>query len=251
MKKRMKHILGVALAGILLCADIQWPAPKMAAAQEWSEGAGRESEAQKSDYGLDMLPSGAGVQESGTAPGMGQPGAGAGTQESGAVSETGQPGVGAGVQESGTAPGMGQPGAGAGTQESGAVSGTGQPGAGAGVQESGTAPGMGQPGAGADSQESAGSAGTGQQGDAGAGNTYGAGRRTSENADEETAEWIRLAGEALTELAAERDILATVYLSDEYPIRREPSYDSEAAVTVLSGQTVNILDIYVDEEPQV
>lgn len=32
MKKRMKHILGVALAGILLCADIQWPAPKTAAA---------------------------------------------------------------------------------------------------------------------------------------------------------------------------------------------------------------------------
>jgi len=287
MKKRMKHILGVALAGILLCADIQWPAPKTAAAQEWSEGAGRESEAQKSDYGLDMLPSGAGTQEggavsetgqpgagagtqeSGTAPGMGQPGAGAatqesgtasgtgqpeagaGTQESGAVSGTGQPGAGAGTQESGTASGTGQPGAGAGTQESGTASGTGQPEAGAGTQEGGTASETGQPEAGADSQESAGAAGTGQQGDAGAGNTYGAGRRTSENADEETAEWIRLAGEALTELAAERDILATVYLSDEYPIRREPSYDSEAAVTVLSGQTVNILDIYVDEEPQV
>ena len=45
--------------------------------------------------------------------------------------------------------------------------------------------------------------------------------------------------------------MAVVYLSDEYPIRREPSYDSEAAVTVLSGQTVNILDVYVDDEPQV
>ena len=202
MKKRMKHILGVALAGILLCADIQWPAPKTAAAQEWSEGAGRESEAQKSDYGLDMLPSGAG------------------TQEGGAVSETGQPGAGAGTQESGTASGTGQPGAGAGAQGSGPASGPAQPEAGAGAQAGGAGGATGQPEAGADSQESAGAAGTGQQGDAGAGNTYGAGRRTSENADEETAEWIRLAGEALTELAAERDIMATVYLSDEYPIRR-------------------------------
>ncbi len=69
--------------------------------------------------------------------------------------------------------------------------------------------------------------------------------------DEETAEWIRLAGEELAGIAAERDIMALVYLSDEYPVRVSPSYESEAAITVLSGQTVNILDMAVDENMEV
>lgn len=75
--------------------------------------------------------------------------------------------------------------------------------------------------------------------------------RYSEAMDEETAEWITGAGEALNEIAAGRDIMALVYLSDEYPVRLEPSYDSEAAVTVLSGQLVNILDVYVDDNFEV
>ncbi len=69
--------------------------------------------------------------------------------------------------------------------------------------------------------------------------------------DQETAEWIRTAGEALAQIAAERDIMALVYLSDEYPVRVSPSYESETAVTVLSGQTVNILDMAVDENMEV
>lgn len=75
--------------------------------------------------------------------------------------------------------------------------------------------------------------------------------RAAGGVDEETAEWIRLAGEELAGIAAERDIMALVYLSDEYPVRVSPSYESEAAITVLSGQTVNILDMAVDENMEV
>lgn len=75
--------------------------------------------------------------------------------------------------------------------------------------------------------------------------------RVFADVDEETAEWIRMAGEALAQIAGERDIMALVYLSDEYPVRVSPSYESEAAVTVLSGQTVNILDMAVDENMEV
>ena len=71
--------------------------------------------------------------------------------------------------------------------------------------------------------------------------------RSSEGTETEMAQYVAQAGEALNEIAAERDIMAVVYLSDEYPVRQEPSYDSQAAVTVCSGQTVNILDVYVDE----
>ena len=76
-------------------------------------------------------------------------------------------------------------------------------------------------------------------------------KRFSDGTDEETAEYINEAGEALNEIAARRDIMAVVYLSDQYPIRLEPSYDSAAAVTVYSGHTVNILDVYVDDNFEV
>ena len=62
------------------------------------------------------------------------------------------------------------------------------------------------------------------------------------------AEKVRQLGTAREELAAmaqEREITALVYLSDEYPVRVQPSYDSETAVTVLSGQLVNIEDVHV------
>lgn len=71
--------------------------------------------------------------------------------------------------------------------------------------------------------------------------------RYPEDLDEETAEWIELAGEELEEIASERDIMALVYLSDTYPVRSLPSYDCSQAFTVLSGQQVNILDVYVDD----
>ena len=88
--------------------------------------------------------------------------------------------------------------------------------------------------------------------DSGAADTQEEGNsRISGDVDEETAEWIQTAGEALAQIAAERDIMALVYLSDKYPVRTAPSYESEAAVTVLSGQTVNILDMAVDENWEV
>ena len=74
---------------------------------------------------------------------------------------------------------------------------------------------------------------------------------TSEKLDQETTEWIEEARKALAETAAEREIMALVYLNDEYPVRSTPSYQGQTVVTVLSGQMVNILDVYVDEEPQV
>lgn len=75
--------------------------------------------------------------------------------------------------------------------------------------------------------------------------------RVSTSMDAETAEWVEAAGEALTVLAAEREIMALVYLSDEYPVRTSPDYEGGTAVTVLSGQTVNILDVYVDDNMEI
>lgn len=81
------------------------------------------------------------------------------------------------------------------------------------------------------------------------GNTvYAAGARCSSETDPETALWIEQAGNALQEIVADREIMALVYLADEYPVRTAPSFESDAAVNVLSGQLVNILDIYVDSE---
>ncbi len=76
-------------------------------------------------------------------------------------------------------------------------------------------------------------------------------KRTSGSLDEETAQWVEAAGEKLAQIAAERDIMALIYLSDTYSVRRSPSLESDTTVSVLGGQTVNILDIYVDDEPEV
>ena len=79
--------------------------------------------------------------------------------------------------------------------------------------------------------------------------------RASESFDGETAAWLETAGEELSSIAQERDIMALVYLSDEYPVRVQPSYESQPAVTVPSGQLVNIEDVYVSmdegENPEV
>lgn len=74
--------------------------------------------------------------------------------------------------------------------------------------------------------------------------------RFAEGFDSETAEWIDAAGAELEEMARERAIMALVYLSDTYPVRLQPFYESQAAVTVPSGHLVNIEDVYVamDEE---
>lgn len=59
--------------------------------------------------------------------------------------------------------------------------------------------------------------------------------------------FIAEARAALQEIVQEREILAMVYLTDEYPIRKEPSYDGEVLMNVTSGQSVLINDIYVEE----
>ncbi|MCI9337790.1 MAG: hypothetical protein HFH93_09660 [Lachnospiraceae bacterium] len=222
---------------------------------------------------------GAGTSESGQPSGgedeseSGQPSGGAGTSESGqpsgggdasestqtsggaGTSESMPPSGGAGTSESGQPSGGGdasestQTSGGAGTSESG------QPSGGESTSESTQRPGGGdasestQPSGGEDASESAQESQAGQTPESG--QTPGEKARIPAGMDQETAEWIRMAGEALAEIAADRDIMALVYLSDEYPVRVSPSYDSPAAVTVLSGQTVNILDLAVDENMEV
>lgn len=80
---------------------------------------------------------------------------------------------------------------------------------------------------------------------------YAAGARYPADTEEETALWMEQAGEALQEIAGERDIMALVYLADQYPVRSMPSYESDGVVTVLSGQQVNILDVALDENLEV
>lgn len=75
--------------------------------------------------------------------------------------------------------------------------------------------------------------------------------RTPDDMDEETAEWVDEAGEELKKIVSDRDVMALVYLSDSYPLRAVPDYEGQIIVTVLSGQMVNILDVYVDENYQV
>lgn len=74
---------------------------------------------------------------------------------------------------------------------------------------------------------------------------------------ENDAEWIEeMAGyvdevvgeerEKLREISEEQSILALVYLSDEIEVRAEPSDDSEAIITIPSGQTVFIEDADIE-----
>lgn len=103
----------------------------------------------------------------------------------------------------------------------------------------------------AGSAENAETAEAAEEGGGNQGAPGGIGKRFSEEMDEETGEWIQAAGEELAGIASEREIMALVYLSDEYPVRKEPFYESDAAVTVLSGQMVTILDVYVDDNFEV
>ena len=60
-----------------------------------------------------------------------------------------------------------------------------------------------------------------------------------------------LSKEALKTILDDRTVMALVYLADEYPIRKDVSYDSEVVVTVPSGQQVHIQDVEMDENQQV
>lgn len=75
--------------------------------------------------------------------------------------------------------------------------------------------------------------------------------RYGEEMDEETAQWIDEAGEALVSLGNEREIMALVYMADTYPLRNQPDLEAEGTLALLSGQTVTILDVAVDSEYQV
>lgn len=77
------------------------------------------------------------------------------------------------------------------------------------------------------------------------------GSRTPDDMDWETAEWVDEAGAELANIVAERDIMALVYLHDTYPVRAVPDYEGEIIVTVRSGQMVNVVDVYVDENYQI
>ncbi len=64
---------------------------------------------------------------------------------------------------------------------------------------------------------------------------------------EEEAAWVNEARAALQEIVEEREIMATVYLSDTYLVRNTPTVDGEIVVGVPSGQTVFITDAVIDE----
>lgn len=69
--------------------------------------------------------------------------------------------------------------------------------------------------------------------------------------DEEDLAWIAEAGQALRQIVEDREVMALVYLCDEYELCSDASEDSAAVVTVPSGQMVEILDVTVDEDGQV
>lgn len=67
--------------------------------------------------------------------------------------------------------------------------------------------------------------------------------------EEETA-WVEEARLALQEILTEREVMALVYLADEYTLREEVSEDSPAVVTVYSGHTVFVQDVVIDDNYQ-
>lgn len=67
----------------------------------------------------------------------------------------------------------------------------------------------------------------------------------------ETEAWVQEAGAALKELAADREIMALVFLCQEYSVRAGASHESEVVYNVPGGQTVFIEDVVVDEDNEV
>ncbi|MGN0161658.1 MAG: N-acetylglucosaminidase [Lachnospiraceae bacterium] len=74
----------------------------------------------------------------------------------------------------------------------------------------------------------------------------GAEEENPEELPEELQELLREAQTALGEIVSHKNVMALVYLADNYEVRREPSPDSESIVTVHSGQQVLIQDVYLD-----
>ncbi len=67
----------------------------------------------------------------------------------------------------------------------------------------------------------------------------------------EDAAYVEEARAALQEVVAEGDILAVVYLADEYAVRTEASADSGILLSVPSGQTVLIQDVVLNDAYEV
>ena len=65
--------------------------------------------------------------------------------------------------------------------------------------------------------------------------------------EEETA-WIAEARVALEEILEQKDVMALVYLADQYEVKREAFVDSEVVTTVSSGQSVLIQDVELTQE---
>ena len=79
--------------------------------------------------------------------------------------------------------------------------------------------------------------------------TFGAGANTYQAyalTEEETA-WVEEARAALREILEKREVMALVYLSDEYDVRVDASYESDTVVTIRSGYTVFVQDVVMDD----
>ncbi|TCL56624.1 beta-N-acetylglucosaminidase [Kineothrix alysoides] len=67
---------------------------------------------------------------------------------------------------------------------------------------------------------------------------------------EEDAARMEEASNALKNILGDHTVIALVYLCDEYSIRMEALYDSNAVITVPSGQQVQIKDVLADENDE-
>lgn len=66
--------------------------------------------------------------------------------------------------------------------------------------------------------------------------------------NEEEAEWIAEAKEALYDILEQKDVMAVVYLADRYPVRTAPEETASVLIEVPSGQSVTIKDVELTED---
>ena len=79
-------------------------------------------------------------------------------------------------------------------------------------------------------------------------------KSTEESAEEEIPtqiEDLESAQEDLNDITEQKSILALVYLCDKYGVKESPSIDSTTVVSVVSGQSVQILGVDLDDEGNV
>ena len=63
--------------------------------------------------------------------------------------------------------------------------------------------------------------------------------------------FVEEARAALSDILSNHTVMALVYLCETHPLYLEASYDSEAVVTVPSGQQVQIQDVYMDDNYEI